>query len=69
MIHMGSIEFQRCNDDDDDGQNLRVDLTRKVLYLLLFVMNLIWLMLIITHIGLILFQQFMFLIPCMVLKT
>lgn len=20
MIHMGSIEFQRCNDDDDDGQ-------------------------------------------------
>ena len=45
------------------AQNLRSSLIRKVLNFLLSVMNLIWLMLVIIHGGLILVLQSMFQIP------
>ena len=50
-------------------QNSRSSLTRKVLDFLLSIMNLIRLMLIITHGGLILVLQSMFPIPYRICKT
>ena len=51
------------------AQNLRYDLIKKVHNFILSVMNLIWLILIITHGGLILVLQSMFQIPYRVCKT
>ena len=51
------------------ARNLRSSLIRKILNFPLYVMNLIWLMLIITHGGLILVLQSMFQIPYRVCKT
>ena len=52
-----------------DYSKLRFGLIRKVFNFLLSVLNLIWLMLIITHDGLILVLQSMFQIPYRVCKT